>query len=143
MNKNNWTIVVEQDISSQLLGNITSALRTHPGILSHSSSVNPPSYSPACSPKPPELEGVWLLCFGRLQSSGFRSKSDVLCRYSPERKIDFFPLLFLTDILYFCSFVQINVSDQTNVTIKQTKNLLVCFMLPDRFCLSNLLILHV
>lgn len=62
------------------------ALCTYPGILSHSSSVNLPSYSAAWWTMPAELELVWLLCFVRRQSFGLSNISDALWRYVPEKK---------------------------------------------------------
>lgn len=66
-------------------------LCTYPGILSHSSSVNLPSYNEVWWTRPAELEVVWLLCFVRLHSFGLSSISDPLWRYVPkwreERKI--------------------------------------------------------
>lgn len=59
---------------------------SHPGILSHSSSVNLPSYSTEWWTKPAELELVWLLFFERLHSFGLSNISDVLWRYVPEKK---------------------------------------------------------
>lgn len=63
-----------------------SPVRTHPGILSHSSSVNLPSYSPTeWWTRPAELEVVWLLCFVRRHSLGLSNISDALWRYVPEK----------------------------------------------------------
>lgn len=59
---------------------------THPGILSHSSSVNLPSYRPVRWPKPAELEVVCFLSVGRLHSGGFSNKSEALWRYVPKIK---------------------------------------------------------
>lgn len=51
---------------------------THPGILSHSSSVNLPSYSAWWCTRPAELELVWLLCFVRRHSFGLSNMSEAL-----------------------------------------------------------------
>ena len=61
---------------------------TYPGILSHSSSVNLPSYSAVWWTKPAELEVVWLLCFVRLHSLELSNISDALWRYVPKRNLE-------------------------------------------------------
>lgn len=58
---------------------------TYPGILSHSSSVNLPSYSVAWCTRPVELELVWLLCFVRRHPFELSNTSEVLWRYVPEK----------------------------------------------------------
>lgn len=53
---------------------------TYPGILSHSSSVNFPSYSDEWFIRPAELELVWLLGFVRRHSFGLSNMSEALWR---------------------------------------------------------------
>ena len=69
--------------SLPIKGNV--GMCTYPGILSHSSSVNLPSYSAAWWTRPAELELVWLLCFVRRHPFELSNMSEVLCRYVPEK----------------------------------------------------------